>query len=281
MVWTNGVAEGLIKFLITLCNGSHVYLDHVVQQIEYGHGRVNVKCLVNGTREVSFNGDCVLCTVPLGVLKRSVRNRNNAPLFHPELPRWKIDAINSLGFGNVNKIMLFFEKSFWENTRVFGQISDTMCATSRGEMFMFQAHRDKPLLIALVSGDSANALEEAPADIIVYQIMNFLSAIFGPACPKEPKDVIITRWRSDRFSCGAFSYVPPNCTLDAYDSLAAAVKDSTGYDRIFFAGEHTCREHPGSIHGAYLSGLREAGHIADRLLGIPYGTQIDPKRTIA
>lgn len=52
-------------------------------------------------------------------------------------------------------------------------------------MFMFQAHRDKPILIALVSGDSANALEEAPGDIIVYKIMNFLSAVFGPACPKE------------------------------------------------------------------------------------------------
>lgn len=65
---------------------------------------MNVKCLVNGTREVIFNGDCVLCTLPLGVLKRSIRNRSNAPSFHPELPRWKIDAINSLGFGNVNKV---------------------------------------------------------------------------------------------------------------------------------------------------------------------------------
>ncbi|VDM93008.1 unnamed protein product, partial [Onchocerca ochengi] len=271
-------AEGLIKFLIALSNGSHVYLDHVVQQIEYDNEKVSVKCLVNGTREVVFNGDCVLCTLPLGVLKRSVRNRNNAPSFQPELPSWKINAINSLGFGNVNKIMLFFEKPFWENTRVFGQISDTMCATSRGEMFMFQAHRDKPILIALVSGDSANALEEAPNNIIVYKIMNFLSAVFGPACPKEPTDVIITRWRADRFSCGAFSYVSSNCTLDAYDNLAAPVKDLAGFDRIFFAGEHTCREYPGTIHGAYLSGLREAGHIADLILGIPYSATIDPKK---
>lgn len=71
---------------------------------------VNVKCLVNGTREVIFNGDCVLCTIPLGVLKRSIRNRPNAPIFHPELPRWKIDAINSLGFGNVNKVRGNFDR---------------------------------------------------------------------------------------------------------------------------------------------------------------------------
>ncbi|KAM3721878.1 putative lysine-specific histone demethylase [Dirofilaria immitis] len=278
IVFVNFV-EGLIKFLIALCSGLPTYLDHVVQQIEYNGEKVTVKCLVNGTEEVVFNADCVLCTLPLGVLKRSVRHRNNAPLFHPELPNWKINAINSLGFGNVNKIMLFFEKPFWENTRVFGQISDTMCATSRGEMFMFQAHRDKPILIALVSGDSANALEEAPSDIIVYKIMNFLSAVFGPTCPKEPTDVIITRWRADRFSRGAFSYVSSNCTVDAYDNLAAPVQDLAGCNRIFFAGEHTHRDHPGSIHGAYLSGLREAGHIADLILGIPYNAAIDPNIT--
>lgn len=68
------------------------------------------------------------------------------------------------------------------------------CATSRGEMFMFQAHRDKPVLTALISGDSANALEQAPNDIIVYQIMNFLSAIFGPTCPKEVCAICCDFW---------------------------------------------------------------------------------------
>uniref|UniRef100_A0A915PXP9 Amine oxidase domain-containing protein n=1 Tax=Setaria digitata TaxID=48799 RepID=A0A915PXP9_9BILA len=260
------LADGLIKLLITLCNDVHICLDHVVEHIEYNNNKVSVKCLVNGTQEVVFNGDYVLSTLPLGVLKRSARNRTQAPSFHPELPSWKIDAI-----------ILFFEKQFWENTCVFGQISDTMCATSRGEMFMFQAQRDKPVLIALVSGNSANALEEVQSDIIVYKIMNFLSAVFGPACPKEPTDVIITRWRSDRFACGAFSYVPPNCTLDAYDLLAAPVKDQAGSERIFFAGEHTCREHPGSIHGAYLSGLREAGRIADVIFGISCDAHVNLK----
>lgn len=33
------------------------------------------------------------------------------------------------------------------------------------------------------------------------------------------------------------------------------------------------------MHGAYLSGLREAGRIADLILGISYGAKINPKRT--
>ena len=37
--------------------------------------------------------------------------------------------------------------------------------------------------------------------------------------------------------------------------------------RIFFAGEHTIRNYPATVHGALLSGLREAGRIADQYLG--------------
>lgn len=36
---------------------------------------------------------------------------------------------------------------------------------------------------------------------------------------------------------------------------------------LFFAGDHTCREYPGRLHGAFLSGLREAARIADTFLG--------------
>ena len=40
--------------------------------------------------------------------------------------------------------------------------------------------------------------------------------------------------------------------------------------RMFFGGEHTIRNYPATVHGAMLSGLREAGRIADQFLGCPY-----------
>ena len=39
---------------------------------------------------------------------------------------------------------------------------------------------------------------------------------------------------------------------------------------VFFAGEHTIRNYPATVHGAMLSGLREAGRITDQFLGLPY-----------
>ena len=46
--------------------------------------------------------------------------------------------------------------------------------------------------------------------------------------------------------------------------------------RVFFAGEHTIRNYPATVHGAFLSGMREAGRIADQFLGAPYAL---PKRS--
>ena len=35
-------------------------------------------------------------------------------------------------------------------------------------------------------------------------------------------------------------------------------------------GEHTIRNYPATVHGALLSGIREAARIADYYLGCPY-----------
>jgi len=51
---------------------------------------------------------------------------------------------------------------------------------------------------------------------------------------------------------------------------AAAAQPTPSLPRMFFAGEHTIRNYPATVHGAFLSGLREAGRIADQFLGAPY-----------
>lgn len=67
---------------------------------------------------------------------------------------------------------------------------------------------------------------------------------------------ICTRWGNDPFSFGSYSHVRVRSSGSDYDTLAESVDG-----RLFFAGEATIRQHPATMHGAYLSGLREASRI--------------------
>ena len=51
------------------------------------------------------------------------------------------------------------------------------------------------------------------------------------------------------------------------------ISASGAHPRLFFAGEHTIRNYPATVHGALLSGLREAGRISDQFLGPPYSKE--------
>lgn len=55
-----------------------------------------------------FKADHVIFTASLGVLKQ-----NHETLFTPNLPKRKIKAIQTMGFGTVGKIFLEFEEPFW------------------------------------------------------------------------------------------------------------------------------------------------------------------------
>lgn len=54
-----------------------------------------------------YYADYVICTFPLGVLKEKASS-----LFSPSLPQYKLDSINRLLFGTVDKILLEYDRPF-------------------------------------------------------------------------------------------------------------------------------------------------------------------------
>ena len=78
----------------------------------------------------------------------------------------------------------------------------------------------------------------------------------------------MTRWRQDEYARGSYSYVAAGSSGNDYDFLAAAVSPARNgplvpRPRVFFGGEHTMRNYPATVHGALLSGLREAGKVRE------------------
>lgn len=67
-----------------------------------------------------------ICTLPLGVLKDSIKNISGSPHFEPALPVNKRKAIEQLGFGTINKVI-----GLWFNEKqmvhlVFGMIANSI-----------------------------------------------------------------------------------------------------------------------------------------------------------
>ncbi len=86
-------------------------------------------------------------------------------------------------------------------------------------------------------------------------MMKLMRRMTGEKTP-QPQKMVITRWSGDRYSRGSYSHLPVGATADDYDQMAAPVGE-----RLFFAGEATNSRFPATVHGALLSGIREANRL--------------------
>ncbi|XP_020214682.1 lysine-specific histone demethylase 1 homolog 2 [Cajanus cajan] len=243
------LAGGNWRLIKALCEGVPIFYGKTVNTIKYGNQGVEV---IAGDQV--FQADIVLCTAPLGVLKKK------AISFEPELPARKLAAIERMGFGLLNKVAMVFPYVFWgEDRDTFGCLNEY--THQRGEFFLFYSYHTVsggPALLALVAGEAAQAFESTDPSILLHRILTVLKGIFHPKgiIVPDPIQSICTRWGSDPFSYGSYSHVSVNSSGNDYDILAENVGN-----RLFFAGEATSRQYPATMHGAFLSGLREASRI--------------------
>ncbi|EGD74218.1 monoamine oxidase [Salpingoeca rosetta] len=69
----------------------------------------------------------------------------------------------------------------------------------------------------------------------------------------DPEHVLVSRWHRDPFSLGSYSHMQPGAQLEHRQHLQSPVAS-----RLFFAGEATSPDFPGTTHGAYLTGVQAA-----------------------
>ncbi|XP_052201599.1 lysine-specific histone demethylase 1 homolog 3 [Diospyros lotus] len=256
------IKGGYSTVVESLGGGLCIHLDHVVTDISYctKECRENdelgnkVKICTSNGRE--FSGDAVLITVPLGCLKAETIK------FSPPLPQWKNLSIQRLGFGVVNKVVLEFPEVFWDDSvDYFGATAEE--TNQRGKCFMFWNVKKTvgaPVLIALIVGKAAIEGQNMSSSDHVNHAVTVLRKLFGGSAVPDPVASVVTNWGKDPFSCGAYSYVALGASGEDYDILGRPVENC-----LFFAGEATCKEHPDTVGGAMMSGLREAVRIIDIL----------------
>lgn len=232
---------GYIGIVNALATGVDVRLGQRVARIEHDRRGVAVT-----TQDGELRGSHVVVTVPLGVLKAGLIE------FEPELPPAKANAIAGLDMGNLEKVVFRFERSFWREARRrnFVYLSDTY-----GEFpffFDYTTYGGTPALVGFYSGTFARAQATRSDEEVRDRVMAIFTEIYGSGIG-APTHFARTHWTTDPLAGGSYSYVPVGGSLSDMDILGEPAGE-----RLLFAGEATVPAYYGTVHAAFISGVREA-----------------------
>lgn len=238
--------NGYDEIFSRLASDIDLVLETSVESIDTTGGEIKVQ-----TQKDVYLADRVVVTVPHGVL------RQNKVIFAPALPDWKQQAIRAIGSCQADKIVLQFDKAFWDARQQF--IGFRRAGWGQTEMFLnLKRTADKSILVGMVLGDARKEIVNGEGRLSDDLLLR-LRRIYGPDIP-EPKNLYLTNWSTDPHSLGPFAIPLVGSTPKHYGALAEPIGS-----KLFFAGEHTNFEYRASVHGAYLSGLRAAKQVMETI----------------
>lgn len=235
--------DGYDAILPPLAAGLDIRLRHRVNAITHSETGVIIS-----TTQGDFTARAAICTLPLGVLKAG------GVTFDPPLPSAHRQAIDRIGVGNVTKFALRFDRPFWqEDIQYFGVMTDPPGRWNY--VLNTLTHSPVPMLMAVSLGDYAAQVEAMDDQAALADVMQVLRGVMGSGIP-EPSGHLMSRWSRDPLAQGAYSFASVGSAPDDFAHLAQPVGET-----LFFAGEHTDFAYHGTVHGAYLSGIKAAEYL--------------------
>ena len=246
------VVQGYRFLIDKLQEGVDVRLEKTVASIVRSQRGVSVFTR-DGER---FDGDAVVVTVPLGVLKGL--SEETRIRFVPPLSAKKQTAIEKLGMGVENKVVLRFDSPFWPISgspymQIMGELGLRFLSLHRyGKPGVLVAHLCPPTSIDITTLSDTEVVEK---------VLQVLHGVFGKDRVEKKRllESIVTRWHQDPFCMGSYSFV----AVDADFEHVHALKEQEG--RLFFAGEATSAYDSQCVTGAFNTGAQVAHDVVDLL----------------
>jgi monoamine oxidase len=237
------IAGGCGTVVDAMAKGLNITLDAVVTRVSQSEAGVRVMTPAN-----SYEADCAIVTVPLGVLK------TKTIAFDPPLPEHKQQAIDRVGFGSFTKIILHYQDVWWPKSQyVFGNLPTTGDVGPVTIINLWKTHK-MPVLVMLYGGEAGRVIETASEADVRAIALAALCNVFGSEA-EVPARIETTTWASDPYSAGAYMYLPPGVSAAEISVLAEP------FGKILFAGEHTLPIHWATMQSGVHSGLREAARL--------------------
>lgn len=226
-----------------LAQNLDIRLNTKVLAIDYTGSKIKIE-----TNNGNYSADAILVTVPLGVLKKKVIT------FTPPLPESTQTAIDKTEMGSVNKFLLKWKQPFWDTSLQY--IGYTSGTKGKFDYFMnVKKFANANALMTFTFGDYSKKTEQMSDDEVIQAIMSNLKKIYGDTIP-NPSGFLRTKWNENPYSYGSYSFATKGIGSKAFKIFEHPINN-----KVFFAGEHTIIDYRGTVHGAYLSGIREAKKI--------------------
>ncbi|KAM9345431.1 peroxisomal N(1)-acetyl-spermine/spermidine oxidase-like [Symphorus nematophorus] len=270
-----GGFEGLIKNLMSELPADLVTYNRPVRCVHWSTTETRVHTVTvecdDGER---IAADHVIVTVPLGYLKK-----HHSTLFCPPLPAHKLHSVQKLGFGTCNKIHVEFESPWWDadcdiiylvwedEGDIVDQVSDISKSWIR-KLSTFTvlkpSERNSHVLCGWIAGHESEYMETLPEEEVKHSITELIRTFTGNPTI-TPRRILRSQWFHDPWTCGSYSHPAIGCSAQDLENMMEPLPTKGSQSQplqVLFAGEATHPCHYSSIHGALLTGWREA----DRLI---------------
>lgn len=145
--------------VITVKQYKNPYQDPVLDTANADSNTVTDRQEIAAYKLITYTAKVVIITVPIGVLQSS------AMTFLPTLSEEKLNAIQSIGFGNVVKVVMEFPSVFWAVNQPFLSIADASLANERDRgllTYFLNGHHlaGTKFLVGYGLGDAADILDQ-------------------------------------------------------------------------------------------------------------------------
>ncbi|CAJ1404650.1 unnamed protein product [Effrenium voratum] len=239
------VKGGYSSLVARLAENLDIRVSSPATRIEYSGAGVAVTA--DGQR---FEGSAVIVTASVGALQ------TGHLAFDPPLSSWKSAAIGRLGMGNVAKVLVKLSQPLKSSAYALGFLGRRLLSFCiRGA-----AEGRSRVLECFLGGREALNAEAMDAERLKGEVAKELADL------GSVEEVAISKWASNPFIRGAWSFAPVNSSVQDFDLLAAPV------GRVHFAGEGTCRLLYGNVHAAVVSGARAAHQVLQQFETAPFRT---------
>jgi len=257
--------DGFATLLDDAAHGLDLRLGSPVRRLRWSGDGVVAR---TSTGDVA--ADRALVTIPVGLL------RDGAMTIEPAPPPGQRAAIARIGYGDgvLGKIYLRFERPFWP-PGVYRFQTLPPSPEGRGVFntwLSLERETGAPVLLSFANGHAAIRFDRQRSDAEVRdEALAVLRRMFADV--PEPVACTYTRWLSDPWAAGSYSY----------PAIGSPPEDRTAYgaplgDRVFFAGEATELGDYGTVQAALRSGERAAEAIFRRVTNAAPSREARPWR---